>query len=63
VSAGRLYLLPAPLSADTPPQDVVPAAVLERIRALDRFVAAARERGDVRFSGAGELADVVLGAA
>jgi 16S rRNA (cytidine1402-2'-O)-methyltransferase len=38
VSAGRLYLLPAPLSADTPPQDVVPAAVLERIRALDRFV-------------------------
>jgi 16S rRNA (cytidine1402-2'-O)-methyltransferase len=39
VSAGRLYLLPAPLSEDTPPQDVVPAAVLERIRALDRFVA------------------------
>jgi 16S rRNA (cytidine1402-2'-O)-methyltransferase len=38
VSAGRLYLLPAPLSEDTPPQDVVPAAVLERMRALDRFV-------------------------
>jgi peptidoglycan/xylan/chitin deacetylase (PgdA/CDA1 family) len=32
-----------------------------RIRALDRFVATARERGDVRFAGAGELADVVLG--
>ena len=38
MSAGRLYLLPAPLSEDTPPQDVVPAPVLERIRALDRFV-------------------------
>jgi 16S rRNA (cytidine1402-2'-O)-methyltransferase len=38
VTAGRLYLIPAPLSEDTPPQDVVPAAVLERIRALDRFV-------------------------
>ena len=38
MSAGRLYLLPAPLSEDTPPRDVVPAAVLERIRALDRFV-------------------------
>jgi 16S rRNA (cytidine1402-2'-O)-methyltransferase len=36
---GRLYLLPAPLSPDTPPQDVVPAAVIERIKALDRFVA------------------------
>ncbi len=36
---GRLYLLPAPLSQDTPAQAVVPAAVLERIRALDRFVA------------------------
>lgn len=38
MSAGRLYLLPAPLCEDTPPQDVVPAAVLERIRALDGFV-------------------------
>jgi len=38
VSVGRLYLLPAPLSEDTPPQDVVPGPVLERIRALDRFV-------------------------
>ena len=36
---GRLYLLPAPLSQDAPPQAVVPAAVLERIRSLDRFVA------------------------
>jgi 16S rRNA (cytidine1402-2'-O)-methyltransferase len=36
---GRLYLLPAPLSQDTPPQAVVPATVLERIRTLDRFVA------------------------
>jgi len=39
VSVGRLYLLPAPLSEDTPPEDVVPAAVLGRIRSLDRFVA------------------------
>ena len=39
MSAGRLFLLPAPLSEDTPPQDVVPASVLERIRALERFVA------------------------
>jgi 16S rRNA (cytidine1402-2'-O)-methyltransferase len=39
VSAGRLYLLPAPLSEDTAPADVVPAPVLERIRTLDRFVA------------------------
>ena len=38
MSTGRLYLLPAPLSEDTPPQDVVPAAVLDRIRTLDRFV-------------------------
>ena len=37
-AAGRLYLLPAPLSPDTPPQAVVPAAVLDRIRSLDRFV-------------------------
>ena len=36
---GRLYLLPAPLSQDTPAQAVVPAAVIERIRTLDRFVA------------------------
>jgi 16S rRNA (cytidine1402-2'-O)-methyltransferase len=36
---GRLYLLPAPLSQDTPPQAVVPAPVLDRIRTLDRFIA------------------------
>jgi 16S rRNA (cytidine1402-2'-O)-methyltransferase len=35
---GRLYLLPAWLSEDTPPESTVPAAVLERIRALRRFV-------------------------
>ena len=35
----RLYLLPAPLSQDTPPQAVVPALALERIRGLDRFIA------------------------
>lgn len=38
MSAGRLFLVPAWLSEDTPPQDVVPAPVLERIRALDAFV-------------------------
>lgn len=38
MSPGRLILVPAWLSEDTPPQDVVPAAVLERIRALDTFV-------------------------
>ncbi len=36
--AGRLHLLPAWLSEDTPPERVVPAAALERIRALDAFV-------------------------
>jgi 16S rRNA (cytidine1402-2'-O)-methyltransferase len=36
---GRLYLLPAPLSQDTTAQAVVPAVVIERIRALDRFIA------------------------
>jgi 16S rRNA (cytidine1402-2'-O)-methyltransferase len=35
---GRLYLVPAWLSEDTPPDRVVPAAVLERVRALDAFV-------------------------
>ena len=35
---GRLYLLPAWLSEDTPPEDVVPAPVLAQIRALDSFV-------------------------
>jgi 16S rRNA (cytidine1402-2'-O)-methyltransferase len=35
----RLYLVPAWLSEDSAPADAVPAAVLERIRALDAFVA------------------------
>lgn len=34
----RLHLLPAWLSEDTAPEDVVPAAVLAQIRALDTFV-------------------------
>lgn len=38
MSLGKLVLLPAWLLEDTPPQDVVPAPVLERIRALDSFV-------------------------
>jgi hypothetical protein len=36
--SATLYLLPAPLSADTPPEAVVPGTVLLRIRSLDRFV-------------------------
>jgi 16S rRNA (cytidine1402-2'-O)-methyltransferase len=36
--SGRLFILPAWLSEDTPPEAVVPAAVLERIRALESFV-------------------------
>jgi 16S rRNA (cytidine1402-2'-O)-methyltransferase len=36
--AGRLFLLPAWLSEDTPPENVVPAPVLERIRSLDSFI-------------------------
>jgi 16S rRNA (cytidine1402-2'-O)-methyltransferase len=39
VTPGRLFLIPAWLSEDAAPQDVVPAPVLERIRALDAFVA------------------------
>jgi 16S rRNA (cytidine1402-2'-O)-methyltransferase len=35
---GSLFLLPAPLSDATPPEAVVPATVLQRIRSLDRFV-------------------------
>jgi len=35
---GRLYLIPCSLSEDTPPQDVVPAAVIDRIRTLDLFI-------------------------
>ena len=38
MAAGRLYLLPAWLSEDSPPDAVVPAPVLARLRALDRFV-------------------------
>lgn len=38
MSLGKLVLVPAWLSEDTPPQAVVPATVLERIRALDSFV-------------------------
>ena len=36
--SGRLYLVPAWLSEDTPPEDTVPAGALARIRALDYFV-------------------------
>jgi 16S rRNA (cytidine1402-2'-O)-methyltransferase len=38
MAPGRLFLVPAWLSEDTPPAAVVPAAVLERIRTLDAFV-------------------------
>ena len=38
MSLGRLVLVPAWLSEDTPPEVVVPAPALERIRALDSFV-------------------------
>ena len=38
MSAGRLFLIPAWLSEDSPPEHVVPAPVIERIRALDSFV-------------------------
>ena len=38
MAAGRLFLLPAWLSPDVPPEEVVPAPVLERIRALDTFI-------------------------
>jgi 16S rRNA (cytidine1402-2'-O)-methyltransferase len=38
MAAGRLYLVPAWLSEDAPPDRVVPPAVLERIRALDLFI-------------------------
>jgi 16S rRNA (cytidine1402-2'-O)-methyltransferase len=38
MATGRLYLIPAWLSEDTAPEQVVPAPVLERIRALTHFV-------------------------
>lgn len=38
MATGRLFLLPSWLSEDCPPESVLPATVLERIRALDGFV-------------------------
>ncbi len=38
MAKGRLHLLPAWLAEDTPAESVVPATVLERIRALDVFI-------------------------
>ncbi|MGE5096848.1 MAG: SAM-dependent methyltransferase [Betaproteobacteria bacterium] len=38
MAQGRLYLVPAWLSEETPPEGVLPAAVLERVRALEAFV-------------------------
>jgi 16S rRNA (cytidine1402-2'-O)-methyltransferase len=38
MASGRLFLVPAWLSEDIAPADVVPAPVLARIRALDAFV-------------------------
>jgi 16S rRNA (cytidine1402-2'-O)-methyltransferase len=38
MAKGRLFLLPAWLSEDTHPEDVVPAPVLARLRSLDAFV-------------------------
>lgn len=38
MSYGRLFLVPAWLSEDTPPEAVVPAQALERLRALESFV-------------------------
>lgn len=39
MTSGTLYLVPAWLSPDAAPDSVVPAAVLERIRALETFIA------------------------
>ena len=39
MTRGTLHLVPAWLSEDTRPEDVVPAAVLARIRTLEAFVA------------------------
>ena len=36
--AARLFLIPTGLSEDAPPQEVLPAAVIERVRALESFV-------------------------
>jgi 16S rRNA (cytidine1402-2'-O)-methyltransferase len=38
MSAGRLFLIPCTLSESTPPQLVLPAAIIDRIRTLDTFV-------------------------
>jgi 16S rRNA (cytidine1402-2'-O)-methyltransferase len=38
MASGRLYLLPAWLSPDAPAEEVVPDAVLRRLRALDLFI-------------------------
>ncbi|HET9579758.1 MAG TPA: SAM-dependent methyltransferase [Usitatibacter sp.] len=38
MAQGRLYLVPAWLSEETPPEGVLPAPVLERVRALGAFV-------------------------
>ena len=38
MAAGRLYLVPAWLSEGAPPDRVVPAAVLDRVRTLDLFI-------------------------
>jgi 16S rRNA (cytidine1402-2'-O)-methyltransferase len=38
MASGRLYLVPAWLSEDTPPERVLAAPVLERIRTLEAFV-------------------------
>ena len=38
MTRGRLFLLPAALSEDTPAEAVVPAAGLQRLRTLTRFV-------------------------
>jgi 16S rRNA (cytidine1402-2'-O)-methyltransferase len=38
MAAGRLFLVPAWLSEDTPAEQAVPASALVRIRALDHFV-------------------------
>jgi len=39
MTPGTLYLVPSWLSPDAPPESVVPAQVLERIRSLDTFIA------------------------
>jgi 16S rRNA (cytidine1402-2'-O)-methyltransferase len=38
MASGRLFLVPAWLSEDTPPEAVLPAAALERVRSLESFV-------------------------